>query len=154
MKPYTIIKHRTGSLGLRLCGLGPRFIPCRGIRQIQQLFEENTTWAKNRSIKNIKKMLEKSDAVISLWRERRIIGFGRATTDEIYRATLWDVVIKKEEQGSGLGKIIINALLTSNQLKNVERVYLMTSNSMSFYRQCGFKQVKHQTLMLIKKSDY
>jgi len=153
MKPYTIIRHRTGSIGLRLCGLGPRFIPCRGIKQIQQLFEENTTWAKKRSIKNIKKMLKNSDSVISLWRERRIIGFGRATTDEIYRATLWDVVIKKEEQGSGFGKIIINALLTSNQLKNVEKVYLMTSSSTSFYRQCGFKQVKNQTLMLIKEGD-
>ena len=154
MHPYSIIRHSSGSIGLRLCGLGPRFLPCQGIRQIQQLFEENTTWAKKRSIKNIKKMLENTDIAISLWRDRKIIGFGRATTDEIYRATLWDVVIKKEEQGSGLGKVIINELLNSNRLKNVEKVYLMTSNSTNFYSQCGFKQVKNQTLMLMQEGDY
>jgi len=154
MIPFTIIRHSIGSKCLRYLGLGPRFIPCKGIKQIQKLLDENTTWGQKRTVNDIKIMLKHSHPVISLWRDQKIIGFGRATTDQIFRATLWDVVIKKEEQGNGLGKIIIKHLLATKQLKNVERVYLMTTDSCSFYEQVGFTKVKDQKLMIKKLSDY
>ena len=33
------------------------------------------------------------DAVVSLWRGKRLLGFGRATSDSFSRAVLWDIVV-------------------------------------------------------------
>ena len=39
-----------------------------------------------------------------------MVGFGRATTDGIYRAVLWDVVVAGDLQGKGLGRKVIASL--------------------------------------------
>jgi N-acetylglutamate synthase-like GNAT family acetyltransferase len=60
---------------------------------------------------------------------------------------LWDVVVASEEQGQGLGRQVVEALLASPALTGVERVYLMTTNSAGFYRQLGFETISCQKLM-------
>ena len=153
MNEITIINHSRGAFGLRFLGLGPKYLPCKGLLKLQNLLEENTKWAKNRSLVSIKKTLRNSDVIVSLWKKNNIIGFGRASSDRVFRATLWDVVIKKEEQRNGLGKLIIAELLKAKELKNVEKIYLMTSTSRTFYEQLGFRRNTNQTLMLINNSQ-
>ena len=154
MGEITIIKHCHGAIGLRVLGFGPNFSPCKALTQLQNLLNENTSWAKQRSLSEIKKTLCNSDAIVSVWRNNRIIGFGRASSDHVFRATLWDVVIKKDEQRNGLGKIIVTELLKSKCLKNVEKIYLMTSDGKKFYEQLGFNSNTKQTLMIINNSKY
>tara|TARA_Y100001968_G_scaffold68962_1_gene60067 strand:- start:249 stop:713 length:465 start_codon:yes stop_codon:yes gene_type:complete len=153
MNETTIIYHSPGAIGLRIFGLGPNFLPCKGLRQLKNLLEENTKWAKNRSTNNLRKTLKYSNVIVSLWKNSKIIGFGRATSDHVFRATLWDIVIKQDEQRNGNGKLIVRALLNNKAIKNVEKVYLMTSESETFYQQLGFKKNANQTLMVIKKSS-
>tara|TARA_B100000579_G_C22661414_1_gene771140 strand:- start:250 stop:714 length:465 start_codon:yes stop_codon:yes gene_type:complete len=153
MNETTIIYHSPGAIGLRILGLGPNFLPCDGLGQLKNLLEENTTWAKNRSLNQLKKTLKYSNVIVSLWKNRKIIGFGRASSDYVFRATLWDIVIKEEEQRNGNGKMIVRALLNNKAIKNVEKIYLMTSESENFYYQLGFKRNANQTLMVINKSS-
>ena len=82
-----------------------------------------------------------------------MVGFGRATSDGIYRAVLWDIVVAGELQGMGLGRQVVDALLNSPTLKNVERIYLMTTNSTEFYLQLGFKRSHRQELLFIESTD-
>ena len=154
MDDVTIIKHSLGAIGLRVLGFGPSLLPCKALKQLQNLLDENTSWAKQRSLREIKKTLCNSDSIVSVWRNNKIIGFGRASSDHVFRATLWDVVIKKDEQRNGLGKIIVTNLLKSKCLKNVEKIYLMTSLGANFYEQLGFNSNTKQTLMVINKSRY
>ena len=98
-------------------------------------------------MKDLRKMLSGSQAVVSLWEKGMLVGFGRASSDGIYRAVLWDVVIDKEHQGQGNGKLLLEALLEHPALLGVERVYLMTTNQAGFYEQLGFDVIKSQTLM-------
>ena len=93
-------------------------------------------------------MLAGSQAVVSAWRGRQLVGFGRASSDGVFRAVLWDVVVAGEEQGQGLGRRLVEALLTEPALVRVERVYLMTTNSAGFYAQLGFEETESQRLML------
>jgi N-acetylglutamate synthase-like GNAT family acetyltransferase len=93
-------------------------------------------------------MLAGSQAVISAWQGSRLVGFGRATSDGVFRAVLWDVVVAGEHQGRGLGRRIVEALLQEPALQGVERTYLMTTNSAGFYEQLGFTAVDSQRLML------
>ena len=127
--------------------MGAGLRPTRGLLKLRRLFQKHAFWAQQRSDAELRRMLQGSDVVVSLWRGKRLVGFGRASTDGIYRAVLWDVVIPEDLQGKGLGRQLVEALANSSQLKGVERVYLMTTNSAGFYRQLGFEEVAGQRLM-------
>jgi N-acetylglutamate synthase-like GNAT family acetyltransferase len=97
-------------------------------------------------------MLAGSQAVVSAWRGDHLVGFGRATSDGVFRAVLWDVVVAGDEQGQGLGRRVVKALLEDPMLRGVERVYLMTTNSSGFYIQLGFDKGESQLLMVRQAS--
>ena len=121
------------------------------IRDLQQLMQEHTFWGKGRSIAGLRQMLRASAAVVSLWHKNELVGFGRASSDSVYRAVLWDVVVKNELQGHGNGRLIVEALLNHDAIKKTERIYLMTTNQLGFYEQIGFKHNIYQKLMIIDR---
>ena len=148
MKEISLINHSMGALGLRFFGLGPNLKPTNGLNKLQKLLNNNAFWAKNRTINDLKKCLAKSDVVISIWVGNEIVGFGRALTDGIYRGVLWDIVIDQNHQGKGFGKLIVNKLLSSKQIKNTKKIYLMTTNKKLFYSQMDFTEVTSQNLLI------
>ena len=148
------MKHAPTAPGLRLLGIGPRLTPSNGLHQLQSFLNENTFWAKGRNKQQICEMLSHSTVVVSLWHHNQLIGFGRATSDLVFRAVLWDVVIASDRQGLGFGKLIIEAILTNKKIKSVERIYLLTTNSSEFYKQFGFKLNNKQSLLIINKNEY
>ena len=149
MKNISVIKHASSAPGLRLLGLGPNFKPMKGLEKLQVLFNQNTLWAKDRSIKQIKTMLANSNVIITIWKNNNIVGFGRATTDQVYRAVLWDIVVSKDMQRIGLGKVLVEELLKDKKINSAEKVYLMTTDSKDFYKQLGFKVNISQSLMML-----
>ncbi len=146
MAVFRLIKHAPGAPGLRLLGLGPDYLPSDGLRKLQHLFDKNAFWAKGRTKSQLKSLLARSSEVVSLWRGQELIGFGRATSDGIYRAVLWDIVVSVNLQGLGLGKQVVLALLETPSIKNEERIYLMTSTSCEFYKQLGFKKISNSRI--------
>ena len=151
MKKLVILKHYKGAPGLRLLGLGPNLIPCKGLIKLKEFLNENAFWAKNRDIRNLKTCLAQSDIVVSLWLGKEIVGFGRALTDGIYRGVLWDIVIDEKYQGKGYGKVIVKTLLNSKKMKATKKIYLMTTNKKDFYCQLDFKENTKQTLLTIEQ---
>ena len=143
-----LIKHCKGAPGLRFFGIGPNFLPCKGLYKLKILLDKNTNWAKNRKIKDLKYCLANSDAIVSLWSNNKLLGFGRALSDGTYRSVLWDIVIDHNHQGKGYGKLIVNSLLESKKIQQSEKIYLMTSNQTEFYCQIGFKEVLSQNLLV------
>jgi ribosomal protein S18 acetylase RimI-like enzyme len=135
--------HRAGALRLRW---GPG-----QLQQLQTLLDQHSFWAQQRTPAQLRRMLAGSQAVVSAWRGKHLVGFGRATSDGVFRAVLWDVVVAVEEQGQGLGRQLVEALLRAPSLSGTERVYLMTTNSAGFYTQLGFKQITSQKLMLLNR---
>ena len=154
MKVISLVKHAPTAPGLRLLGMGPRLTPTNGLEKLQSFLHKNTFWARNRNKKQICKMLCHSAVVVSLWHNNQLIGFGRATSDIVFRAVLWDVIIAPDQQGLGFGKLIIEAILTNKKIKSVERIYLMTTNSAEFYKQLGFKINNKQSLLILNKTKY
>ena len=148
MENIKLIHHHPGAPLLRLFGLGSGLIPVNGISQLKILLKENTFWAKKRSKKQLREMIKNSSAIVTLWINQEMIGFGRATSDEIYRAVLWDIVIADNKQNLGLGKLLVDSLIKSKSIKHVEKVYLMTTNHKDFYQSCGFIENDIQTLLI------
>ena len=148
MKEISLINHSKGEMGLRFFGFGPNLKPTNALNKLQKLLDKNAFWAKNRTINDLRKCLANSDVIVSLWVGNEIVGFGRALTDGIYRGVLWDIVIDQNHQGKGFGKLIVNNLLSSKEIKNTKKIYLMTTNKKLFYSQMDFKEVNSQNLLI------
>ena len=145
-----LIKHAPGAPGLRIFGLGPSLQPTKGLLKLQFLLNQYTFWAKKRSISDLKVMLKNSSAIVSLWENKELIGFARATSDGIFRTVIWDVVVANNVQGNGYGRKLIKAIINSPMIKKSEKIYLMTTNRSEFYKQLGFKTNTSQNLMLFE----
>ena len=138
----TLLCHGPGAWRLRL--------KPGGIQQLQRLLDANSFWAQGRNPKSLKQMLHSSQAAVSAWEKGELVGFGRATSDGLFRAVLWDVVVAESHQGKGLGRCIVKNLLQTKSLRSVERIYLMTTQSEGFYERLGFESVGKQRLMLLE----
>lgn len=117
------------------------------LQQLQELFQLGAFWARDRKVEDLAIAIKHSDPVISAWDGDRLIGFARATSDGIYRATIWDVVVHPDYQGAGLGRKLVQTVLSHPQVSKVERLYLMTTNQQEFYKRIGF-EVNQTTTMV------
>jgi GNAT superfamily N-acetyltransferase len=115
---------------------------------LQALLNRDSFWARGRSQGDLRRMLAGSQAVVSAWHGSDLVGFGRATSDGVFRAVLWDVVVAAEHQGHGLGSELVAMLLRNQFVATVERVYLMTTNSAGFYTKLKFHEQHGQKLMI------
>ena len=115
---------------------------------LQALLNRDSFWARGRRHGDLRRMLAGSQAVVSAWHGSNLVGFGRATSDGVYRAVLWDVVVASEHQGHGLGSELVAMLLRQRLVARAERVYLMTTNSAGFYTKLNFHEQHGQKLMI------
>lgn len=122
------------------------------LEQLQALFRLGAFWAKERTLAGLAIAISNSKPVVTVWDDDRLIGHARATSDGIYRATIWDVVIDPEYRGAGLGRKLVQTVLAHPNVCNVERVYLMTTHQQKFYEQIGFEQNSSTTLVLFNKT--
>ena len=139
MKNFKVITHAQGAPGLRFLGIGPGLMPTQGLKKLQELFNNNAFWAKKRTQADIKVMLANSQVIVSAWKNEDLVGFGRATSDKCFRATLWDLIVSNEFRNKGIGKRLIKEILKSKSIKKVEKVYLFSTKSVAFYKSMGFE---------------
>lgn len=118
------------------------------IAQIQELFKAAAFWARARQREDWEIAIANSEPVVTVWDGLRAIGFARATSDGIYRATIWDVAIHPDYQGAGLGRKLVQTVLSHPRMCRVERVYLMTTYKQSFYERIGFQHNASTTMVL------
>jgi ribosomal protein S18 acetylase RimI-like enzyme len=116
--------------------------------QLQELFKISAFWAQDRTIEDLKIAVSNSNPVVSVWDKDRLIGFARATSDGIYRATIWDVILHPDYRGAGLGRKLVETVLSHPSVNRVERVYLMTTHQQRFYERIGFQTNETTTMVL------
>ncbi|MBC6479528.1 MAG: GNAT family N-acetyltransferase [Hormoscilla sp. GUM202] len=145
------------------------------LNQLVDLFDVSAFWALGRRPADLQVAIANSCPVITVWdgfasgdthpchaRERhdrvgapgrdRLIGFARATSDGVYRATIWDVVMHPEYQGAGLGRLLVETVLSHPKMSRVERVYLMTTHQQQFYERIGFQRNSTTTMILYNQA--
>lgn len=89
----------------------------------------------------IRTALEHTDAL--LWVEyektRRPVAFARATGDGVFNAIIWDVVVDPSFQGIGLGKAVMERMITVLLAKGIGNIALYSEpRVLGFYRPLGF----------------
>lgn len=68
----------------------------------------------------------------------RQIGFARAVTDYVRYAHLLDVFVLPEFRGRGIGKLLMENILTHPELRTIVRYTLGTQDAQRLYAQYGF----------------
>lgn len=121
--------------------------------QLQALFNLAAFWAVDRQIFDLEVAVTNSNPVVTVWHGEKLIGFARGTSDGIYRATIWDVVIHTDYRSLGLGSELVKNILAHPSFQGVERVYLMTTHKQKFYEQIGFEENQTKTMVLFNDSD-
>lgn len=123
------------------------------LEKLQSLFNLSAFWAKDRSLQSLEIAIAHSNPVVSVWDHSCLMGFARATSDGIYRATIWDVVIHPDYQGAGLGRQLVQTVLAHPHVNQVEKVYLMTTNEQNFYSRIGFEENQTTTMVINNQSQ-
>ncbi|MCP6759764.1 MAG: GNAT family N-acetyltransferase [Fischerella sp. CENA71] len=101
---------------------------------------KNEFWSHKRTREQVEKMLAASDIVIGLVDEcDRLVAFTRVLTDYIYRAIIYDVIVKPSHRNMGLGAKLMELVTNHPQLSSVELISLYCLPEMiNFYERRGF----------------
>jgi GNAT superfamily N-acetyltransferase len=94
-------------------------------------------WAKGRPTERTERAFATS-LVFGVYEGRRQIGFARVITDYAIFAYLCDVFIHEDYRGRGLGKWLMDTVLTHPDLLGLRRWMLTTSDAHDLYRRYGF----------------
>lgn len=96
------------------------------------------------------KVFERSYAVVFLFDDEELIGFGRVISDGICQAAIYNIALDERYQGKGLGKKIIDELI--EQVKQCNIILYTHPKTIEFYEKLGFSKMK--TGMAMYKKDH
>ncbi|MHC1781385.1 MAG: GNAT family N-acetyltransferase [Anaerolineaceae bacterium] len=103
---------------------------------ISQYLSGVAYWAKGRSMEVIKTSIENS-LNFGVYHNGRQVGFARVVSDFAVFAWLGDVFVLEEERGQGLGKWLVDAVVSYPGLRNLQRFILATNDAHELYRRYG-----------------
>ncbi|MEJ7542497.1 GNAT family N-acetyltransferase [Staphylococcus intermedius] len=104
----------------------------------------------NHNKDNIESILKNSTHNVFAIHNSKVIGIGRALSDGVFNAAIYDVIVRPEYQNLKIGSRIVNDLL--EQIGDVSCIHLIsTTGKIEFYNKQGFKKLK--TAMAIYQSE-
>jgi ribosomal protein S18 acetylase RimI-like enzyme len=83
---------------------------------------------------------EASHTTVFVYQADQMIGFGRAISDGVYQAAIYDCAVLPEFQGQGIGTVIMKQLLARISHCNV--ILYASPGKEGFYQKYGFRKMK------------
>jgi GNAT superfamily N-acetyltransferase len=97
-------------------------------------------WAQGRPRDVIERSIQHSEN-FGVYRGDAQVGFARVVTDYATFAYVCDVFILPSEQGHGLGKWLMESMLSHPELQGLRMWYLRTRDAHGLYQQFGFTEL-------------
>ena len=98
-------------------------------------------WSQGRNLEDVRRMVAGTGVVLAFEDPEtgELAAFCRVLTDGIYRAHLFDVIVKESYRGQGLGRALIDAVVAHPVLSRVEKIILSCNPELvPFYERWGF----------------
>ncbi|HET6645732.1 MAG TPA: GNAT family N-acetyltransferase [Pyrinomonadaceae bacterium] len=111
------------------------------ITVIHKYLSTDSYWAQGRKVDTVKRSIENS-LNFGLYKAEQQIGFARVVTDYATFAWLADVFVLDTYRGRGLGKWLVEVILSHPDLQRFRRWVLATKDAHELYRQFGFIELK------------
>jgi len=109
-------------------------------------------WASGREFIVVKKSIDNSLPFGVYWRNQQI-GFARVVTDYATLAYLSDVFIVESFRGQGLGKWLVETVISHPELQGLAKWSLATADAHALYRQIGFAELRYPERQMEKLGE-
>lgn len=121
-------------------------------RQIEQLYAlYQREWPKDaRSVVDMQRAVEGSEVFVALEEISTgdIVAFGRVISDRGFRAWILGLIVRPDQRGQGLGRIMMDYLMQLPELQRVHSIGLCCEDEMiPFYAKWGFQLRETQRVM-------
>jgi len=87
-----------------------------------------------------RRAFEASHTTVFVYHADRLIGFGRAISDGVYQAAIYDCAVLPEFQGKGIGTTVMNNILPRISHCNV--ILYASPGKEGFYQTHGFRKMQ------------
>jgi GNAT superfamily N-acetyltransferase len=129
------------------------------IKMVHAFLSKSSYWAQGRSYEVVKKSIEHS-LCFGLYlddpqnHKLSQVGFGRIVTDYATFAWLCDVFIIGSHRGKGLGKWLLECIISYPDLQGLQRFVLTTRDAHELYQQFGFENLTNaDRWMILNNAD-
>jgi GNAT superfamily N-acetyltransferase len=107
------------------------------VSMIHAFLANESYWVPGISRQSVEKSIANS-LCFGAYSGGRQVAFARVVTDYVRFAHLLDVFVLKEFRGRGLGKRLMNSILSHPELRTIMRFTLGTQDAHGLYAQFGF----------------
>lgn len=87
-----------------------------------------------------RRAFEASHTTVFVYHADRLIGFGRAMSDGVYQAAIYDCAVLPEFQGKGIGTTIMKNILP--RISHCNIILYASPGKEGFYQTHGFRKMK------------
>lgn len=87
-----------------------------------------------------RRAFEASHTTMFVYHATQLIGFGRAISDGVYQAAVYDVAVVPEFQEKGIGTVIMKKIL--ERLSECNVILYASPGKEGFYRKMGLRKMK------------
>jgi len=94
------------------------------------------------------KTFSSSAAVMFVFDDQQLVGFGRAISDGFIQAAIYDVAVLPSHQGRGIGKLIIEKIVAS--LPGCNFILYASPGKELFYEKLQFRRMKTGMALFVK----
>lgn len=108
------------------------------VDMIHAYLSHTSYWAQGRSRETVLRSMENS-LCFGIYEGTRQVGFARVITDYAVHAYVADVFVLPEHRGRGLGKWLVEAMLSHPLLEEIPKWSLDTRDAQGLYAQFGFQ---------------
>ena len=120
---------------------------------IHRFLSEEAYWSPGVSRDVVERSIENSLCFGIYAQDGRQVGFARAVTDCATFAWIADLFVLGEHRGRGLGKRLVETILSHPDLSSVRRVVLATADAHDLYSRYGFGPVKAVERFMVIEDD-
>lgn len=123
------------------------------IEVIHRFLNTSSYWAVGRPLETIKRSIEHSLS-FGIYKGQSQVGFARVITDYATFAWLADVFVLDAFRGLGLGKWLVEVIVSYPELQGLRRWMLATKDAHELYRRVGFTELEDPKRWMEKRDHH
>ncbi|MGM0607806.1 MAG: GNAT family N-acetyltransferase [Candidatus Muiribacteriota bacterium] len=123
------------------------------LKEVFELYLESGWWGEtsDEDINFIQKILTQSFIFCGIFKNKKIVGMGRAISDGVSDAYIQDIYVKKEYRKRGYGSFICKSIIFELKKNNIDWIGLIGEpGTEKFYNNLGFEEMKNYIPMILK----
>ena len=110
------------------------------VQQLADLFQQEW-WTKGREKQDVEKLIANAELVFAFIDplNDELVAFARAMTDGVYKAMIFDIIVKDSWRNTGLGRLLMDTVMADPVLSQIKhRELYCLKDMLPFYEKWGF----------------